>query len=89
MTEAGKRLLEAVAPAPSDAADPSEEWVADSWAARNAWADRIVAIEAEAVTAVLDRLRDAVGKMATARIISQWDLVSRRAVLALIDEEAG
>jgi hypothetical protein len=41
--------------------------------------------EAEAREA---RLREAISTMPTARVISQWDLVSRKAVLALFDPEA-
>lgn len=46
-TEAGRRLL-AEYPVPSDAADPTEEWVADGWAAANDRAEAIAAIEREA-----------------------------------------
>jgi hypothetical protein len=42
-------LLDKVAPAPSDAADPSEEWVAEAWAYRSAIEGLIAAIEAEAM----------------------------------------
>lgn len=68
-TEAGRRLLDQIAPAVSDAAAPEEEWAADSWARRNDIEDAILAIEAEAArtadrpslrAADLDRLLEAV-----------------------------
>jgi hypothetical protein len=56
-TEAGRALLEAVAPAPTDAADPAEEWVAEAHARRSEYAALIIrAIEEEAAHLDVDGL---------------------------------
>lgn len=58
-TEAGRALLDDEWPAPSDRADPTEEWVADAHALRSAMAERIAAIEAEARAGLREALHDA------------------------------
>lgn len=52
-TDVGRVLLDQVAPAPTEAADPSEEWVAEAWSFRDDVGRKIAIAETDAITQFL------------------------------------